>query len=288
MGFTHTFRIPGRAFTLLLKFLRSLRFLVGGEKGGVRRRGCAPSLQSSLHGSARPSGSPSRHHQAMTPGSFPIKALAQGLAPDECGHIKGRTPPQVPWESRQPRPVGRKASFLTSHPNPSSNFPQFLSTMPSAAIPVASPPLSRVLEHKRGLFKVSLPSHQNSPISPRYLGFLSTLPHKLICFFPQGIILVPHSPLISQLPARASLHSSRLSLLFPPHLLSPRNPSLHPAGPRALRLFGPPHLFLYLVPVPLSPYGPRNPPPYPLSAPSRPQPTLPERPLPSARTPSAL
>lgn len=102
-------------------------------------RGCEPNLQSSLHGSARPSGSPSRHHQAMTPGSFPIKALAQGLAPDERGHMKGRTPPQVPWESRQPRPVSRKASFLTSHPNPSSNFPQFPSNIPSAAIPVASP-----------------------------------------------------------------------------------------------------------------------------------------------------
>lgn len=86
-------------------------------------RGCEPNLQSSLHGSARPSGSPSRHHQAMTPGSFPVKALAQGLAPDEYGHMKGKTSSQVPQESREPRPLGRKASFLTSHLNPSSNFP---------------------------------------------------------------------------------------------------------------------------------------------------------------------
>lgn len=220
-------------------------------------RGCEPNLQSSLHGSARPSGSPSRHHQAMTPGSFPVKALAQGLAPDEYGHMKGKTSSQVPQESREPRPLGRKASFLTSHLNPSSNFPQFLSTVPSADIPVASPPLSRVPEHKRDLFKFSLLSHQNSRVSSPYLGTASS------AFFLKELFwsLTPPSSPDCLLELPCTLAGSHF---FPPHL-SPRNPSLQPVGPWALRLLGPPHLFLYLVPIPLSPYGPLNPPPYPLS-----------------------
>lgn len=79
-------RILGSAFTLLLKFLQSLLFLDGDDEG-VRCRGCEPNRRSSLHGSARPWGSPSRHHQAMTPGSFLIKALIQSLAPDEHGYM---------------------------------------------------------------------------------------------------------------------------------------------------------------------------------------------------------
>lgn len=75
------FRILDCAFTLLLlQCLLSLVFLVGGEKEEMQCRGWEPSLQSSLHGSARPWERPSRHHQAMTPGSV-VRAQ------DECGHM---------------------------------------------------------------------------------------------------------------------------------------------------------------------------------------------------------
>lgn len=84
----------GRAFTLLLKFLRTRPFLVAGEEG-VRCRGCEPGLQSPRQGSARPGGSPSTHH-ARTPGSLPTKALARGLAPEGCGRMPGSAAPQDP------------------------------------------------------------------------------------------------------------------------------------------------------------------------------------------------
>lgn len=74
----------GGAFTFLLKCLRSLQLRDGGERD--RRE---PRLHGSRHGAVGTEGRPSRHHRAMISGSFPINALAQGLAPEEGGHMCG-------------------------------------------------------------------------------------------------------------------------------------------------------------------------------------------------------
>lgn len=58
--------------------------------------------------------------------------------------------PRTPGESRWPRPLGRKASFLTSHPNPSSNLPLSSSLLPPQLPSLSPTHLSRVLEQREG------------------------------------------------------------------------------------------------------------------------------------------
>lgn len=80
---------PGSRVFTLFRFLLSLLLLAGEDAVGTQCTGPELSLQSSLQGSARPWGSPSRHHQAMPlHQAFPFKVLAQGLA-EEYGHMEG-------------------------------------------------------------------------------------------------------------------------------------------------------------------------------------------------------
>lgn len=173
--------------------------------------------------------------------------------------------PRTPGESRRPRPLGRKASFLTSHPNPSSNLPLSFSLLPPQLPSLSPTHLSRVLEQREGCLRSPHPATRIHLFFPQ--SGIPIPPYNLICFHPEEIILAPHLPIACS-----------------PFLLSPRYESspCWTLSSKAVRTTS-------FVPLPCPctppPYGSLNPPPYPLSAPSRPQPTPPEGPLPGARDP---
>lgn len=178
--------------------------------------------------------------------------------------------PRTPGESRWPRPLGRKASFLTSHPNPSSNLPLSSSLLPPQLPSLSPTHLSRVLEQREGSLRSPHPATRIHLFFPQ--SGIPIPPYNLICFYPEEIILAPHS---------------HLPIACSPFLLSPRYES-SPCWTLSSKAVRPTSFVPLPCPCTPPPYGSLNPPPYPLSAPSRPQPTLPECPHPARETPSAL